>query len=112
VPTDDGAELHVECAGDPDAPVTVVFAHGWALSRLSWADQFEALRAEARVVRYDQRHHGLSTGAPDASGPDGAGAPDGGGGITIDRLGRDLAVVVEAVVPRGRWCWRGTRWVG
>jgi cytochrome P450 len=86
VPTDDGAELHVECAGDPDAPVTVVFAHGWALARLSWADQFEALRAEARVVRYDQRHHGLSTGAPDASGPDGAGAPDGAGGISIPAL--------------------------
>jgi pimeloyl-ACP methyl ester carboxylesterase len=89
VPTDDGAELHVETAGDPDAPVTVVFAHGWALSRLSWTTQFEALRDTAHVVRYDQRHHGLSTGPT---------SPD---SVSIDRLGKDLATVLESVAPRG-----------
>lgn len=95
VPTDDGAELHVETAGDPDAPVTVVFAHGWALSRLTWTTEFEALRDSAHVVRYDQRHHGLSTGS--AAG----GAGDGTAGLSIDRLGRDLATVLESAAPRG-----------
>jgi pimeloyl-ACP methyl ester carboxylesterase len=98
VPTDDGAELHVEAAGDPDAPVTVVFAHGWALSRLSWTAQFEALRTEARVIRYDQRHHGLSAGPTGALSPVSSAGAD---GLGLDQLGRDLETVLTAVAPRG-----------
>jgi pimeloyl-ACP methyl ester carboxylesterase len=106
VPTDDGAELHVETAGDPDSPVTVVFAHGWALSRLSWTTEFDALRDTAHVIRYDQRFHGLSTGPTETTASGTAGQAGGGeagdaGGLSIDRLGRDLATVLESVAPSG-----------
>ena len=40
VPTTDGARLHATVSGSPDAPVTLVLAHGWTL---------DALAAEART---------------------------------------------------------------
>jgi pimeloyl-ACP methyl ester carboxylesterase len=98
VPADDGVLLAVEEIGPRDAPLTVVFVHGYTLSMASWTFQRRTLaaslatanghRPEARLVFYDQRGHGASgRGAPERS--------------TIEQLGRDLAVVLETRVPRG-----------
>src|SRR5882672_10228234 len=35
--TSTGVGLHVEVDGPPDAPVTVILAHGWTLDMRSWA---------------------------------------------------------------------------
>ena len=95
---DDGVLLSVEEIGPRDAPLTVVFVHGYSLSMASWAFQRRTLAAElatanghrpdARLVFYDQRGHGASSrGSADRS--------------TIDQLAHDLATVIEARVPQG-----------
>ncbi|MDI3421804.1 alpha/beta fold hydrolase [Streptomyces luteolus] len=66
----DGSRLHVEMHGpldDPAAPV-VVLAHGWTCSTAFWAAQIRELARDHRVIAYDQRGHGRSPAAPDASG--------------------------------------------
>jgi pimeloyl-ACP methyl ester carboxylesterase len=98
VQADDGVLLSVEEIGPRDAPLTVVFVHGYTLSMASWAFQRRSLAAElatanghrpdARLVFYDQRGHGSSgRGKPERS--------------TIDQLARDLATVLETRVPHG-----------
>jgi pimeloyl-ACP methyl ester carboxylesterase len=98
VQADDGVLLSVEEIGPRDAPLTVVFVHGYTLSMGSWAFQRRTLAAElatanghrpdARLVFYDQRGHGASgRGKPERS--------------TIGQLARDLATVLETRVPEG-----------
>ncbi len=90
VRTDDGVDLAVVIEDPPEDVVnapTVVFTHGYALSLDSWPDQRAALGRHARLVLWDQRGHGAS-----ARGP---------AGTTIDRLGRDLGCVLDAVAPTG-----------
>jgi pimeloyl-ACP methyl ester carboxylesterase len=67
---------------------TVVFSHGVALSLDSWHFQRAALRGRYPLVLWDQRGHGRS-----ARGPEGS--------ATIDRIGADLAAVIDTVVPEG-----------
>ncbi|GII75624.1 lipase [Sphaerisporangium rufum] len=86
VRTSDGVELHAEVDGPEDAPLTVVFCHGYTLNLDSWHYQRRHLRDSCRLVFWDQRCHGRSTRTP---------AED----CTIDRLGADLADVIEALVP-------------
>ena len=88
VTTDDGVPLHVEVDGDEDAPLTVVFSHGFTARLAEWELQRAALRDRARLVLWDQRGHGRSgwTQLTDA---------------TIDRTGRDLGQVLDAVAPTG-----------
>jgi pimeloyl-ACP methyl ester carboxylesterase len=88
VVTDDGQRLHVEVDGDPDAPITVVFAHGFTARLVEWELQRAALRDRARLVFFDQRGHGRSASTP---------LPD----ATIDRTGRDLGQVLDATSPTG-----------
>jgi pimeloyl-ACP methyl ester carboxylesterase len=98
VQTDDGVLLAVEEIGPLDAPLTVVFAHGYALSMASWTFQRRDLGAQlatanghrptARLVFYDQRGHGAS-GRGDAEH------------ATIDQLAADLEQVLGARVPHG-----------
>ncbi len=87
--TDDGVRLHVE-VDEPDggSGPTVIFTHGYALNLDSWHFQRRDLRGRARLVLWDQRSHGRSSRAPDDS-------------VSFERLARDLAQVVEEVVPRG-----------
>ncbi|GAA4095948.1 alpha/beta fold hydrolase [Nonomuraea soli] len=84
--TSDGVALHVEVDGPEDAPLTIVFSHGYCLNMESWHYQRQALREQHRIVLWDQRSHGRSQMAPaDQS--------------TIDRLGDDLAEVIDTFVP-------------
>jgi pimeloyl-ACP methyl ester carboxylesterase len=89
--TEDGIELSVEVvepAGGGKPELTVVFVHGFALDRRSWHFQRQGLSrlAEPRVrqVLYDQRSHGRSGRANEASS-------------TIEQLGRDLGEVLDTV---------------
>lgn len=101
----DGVALHVEEVGDPDAPVTVIFSHGWTLQLGSWYFQREALSGgssqvydvsrdpagshpSARLVFYDQRSHGRSSRAP-------------AGRSRLVDLADDLAAVIGTAAPRG-----------
>ncbi|MBB5777073.1 alpha/beta fold hydrolase [Nonomuraea jabiensis] len=109
--TSDGKALHVEIDGPEErrssggesesndaneprsgrdhkrgAELTVVFCHGYCLSLESWHYQRKDLRENYRMVLWDQRSHGRSQRA---------GADD----STIDRLGADLAEVIERFVP-------------
>ena len=98
VQADDGVLLHVEEIGPRDAPLTVVFVHGYTLSMASWTFQRRTLAAElatanghrpdVRLVFYDQRGHGAS-GRGEAKRS------------TIEQLARDLDAVLETRVPRG-----------
>ena len=60
VVADDGVPLHAEINGPDDAPVTVVFCHGYTLSQDVWHYQRRDLAAAARLVFWDQRGHGRS----------------------------------------------------
>jgi pimeloyl-ACP methyl ester carboxylesterase len=90
--------LSVEEIGPRDAPLTVVFVHGYALSMASWTFQRRALaaglatanghRPDARLVFYDQRGHGSSGRGPAEH-------------ATIEQLSRDLDTVLTARAPRG-----------
>jgi pimeloyl-ACP methyl ester carboxylesterase len=95
VVADDGVVISVEevdpaSGGAPE--LTVVYVHGFALSRRSWHFQRRDLaklsQPRVRQVFYDQRGHGRSGPASTAS-------------CTIDQLGRDLAEVLHATVPDG-----------
>jgi 3-oxoadipate enol-lactonase len=58
------ARIHYVVAGSGDA---VVLIHGWALSHREWDDQISALSPHYRVVAYDRRGYGRSTGFADPS---------------------------------------------
>ncbi|QXG77266.1 alpha/beta hydrolase [Modestobacter sp. L9-4] len=98
VHADDGVPLSVEEVGPADAPLTVVFVHGYALSMASWTFQRRDLgtelatanghRPRARLVFYDQRGHGASGRGPAEHS-------------TMEQLAADLEAVLTARVPRG-----------
>src|ERR1700722_8948594 len=77
----DGVPLHVEVNGADDAPVTIVFCHGYALHQDSWHYQRRDLASAARLVFWDQRGHGRSGRA-------------GGKPVTVDQTGSDLVAVM------------------
>jgi pimeloyl-ACP methyl ester carboxylesterase len=84
----DGTTLHAEVLGPDDAP-TIVLVHGYALSLDVWHYQRRDLAGEFRILAYDQRGHARSGRA--ASGD-----------YSIGALGRDLAAVLDALVPAGQ----------
>jgi pimeloyl-ACP methyl ester carboxylesterase len=92
VTTDDGVQLAVREVGPPDAPLTVVFAHGFCLRMGSFHFQRVRLSQEwgpqVRMVFYDQRGHGSSDEAPSTT-------------YTVPQLGMDLEAVLRATAPRG-----------
>lgn len=94
--TDDGLALAVEEVDPADGgkpELTVVYVHGFALSRRSWHFQRRALarltEPRVRQVLYDHRSHGESARATEQSS-------------TIDQLGRDLGQVLDTLVPEGQ----------
>lgn len=89
---EDGVALHVEEVGPRDAPLTVVFVHGFVLNLGSFHFQRRRLSDEfgdrIRMVFYDQRSHGRSAKSDSEN-------------CTIEQLGRDLAAVIDSVCPDG-----------
>lgn len=69
--------------GNPGAPA-IVLLHGSNADLHTWQPWVEALRGEYRVIRYDQRGHGLTGPAPD-------------GTYTLDRFTADLDAVADAM---------------
>jgi pimeloyl-ACP methyl ester carboxylesterase len=88
VTADDGVPLHVEVDGDVDAPLTVVFCHGYTLSSDCFHFQRRELADVGRLVFYDARSHGRSGRSSREHS-------------TIDQLGADLWSVIEAAAPDG-----------
>jgi pimeloyl-ACP methyl ester carboxylesterase len=84
----DGVPLHVEEVGPLDAPVTVIFSHGYTLEMAMWHFQRQGLADVGRLVFFDHRSHGRS----------GSSRPE---HCSLDWLGRDLEAVVEQRAPRG-----------
>lgn len=58
----DGARLRYRVEGE--GAFAVVFMHGWTLDLDMWEPQAAALSAAHRVVRFDRRGFGLSSGEP------------------------------------------------
>jgi len=82
----DGVPLHAEINGPDDAPATLIFSHGYALSQNVWHYQRRDLAGTARCVFWDQRGHGRS----------GESSQD---HCTIPQLGEDLYAVLQAAAP-------------
>ncbi|MGK5551670.1 alpha/beta fold hydrolase [Actinomadura kijaniata] len=95
VRADDGLPLHVEVDGPDDAPLTVVFCHGYCLTQDAWHYQRRDLPGRGpdgrrlRMVFWDQRSHGRS----------GRSAPT---HATIDQTGSDLYAVLRATTRPGQ----------
>ena len=95
---DDGVVLHVEEVGPENAPLTVVFGHGWTLRSGSWHFQRIGLAGQgfgtadggpaARLVFFDQRSHGKSSRAV-------------AGKVSMEDLAGDLAAVMATAAPDG-----------
>lgn len=60
----DGRTIHIRDEGPRDAPV-IVLLHGSTADLHTWQRWTEALDDRYRVIRYDQRGHGLTGAAPD-----------------------------------------------
>ncbi|TWP49492.1 alpha/beta hydrolase [Lentzea tibetensis] len=86
---EDGTELNVVRGGDPDAGVTVVLAHGYALDHRSWHRVVAELPEQYQVIAYDHRGHGKSGPATKDT-------------ATIERLADDLGELIERAVPSGQ----------
>ena len=92
VTTPDGVPLAVREVGPTDAPLTIVFAHGFCLRMGSF--HFQRIRlseewgSEVRMIFYDQRGHGRSGEAPPET-------------YTVSQLGKDLETVLQVIAPRG-----------
>jgi pimeloyl-ACP methyl ester carboxylesterase len=92
VMTSDGVPLAVREAGPVDAPLTIVFAHGFCLRMGAFHFQRarlgEVFGQQVRMVFYDQRGHGQS----------GEGEPE---SYTLTQLGQDLETVLQETTPNG-----------
>ncbi|MCK0092867.1 alpha/beta hydrolase [Rhodococcus sp. F64268] len=85
--TDDGVPLAVTAAGPDTAELTFVFVHGHCHDTDIWTRLRQALPfamgRSVRMVFFDHRGHGRSGAAPAET-------------YTLDRIGRDLGVVLDA----------------
>lgn len=103
VVTSDGITLHVEEAGPRDAPLTVVFVHGFCLTLRSFIFQRQAVSKHfgdnVRMVFFDQRCHGRSDRCAFDK-------------CTIGQLGADLHAVIESTVATGDGATREIALVG
>lgn len=79
------ARIYYEATGSGKP---VILIHGWSLNQHAWDDQVKALSTRFRVVTYDRRGFGTSTGRPDVS------ADPADLGALLDTLGIGRAVLV------------------
>lgn len=86
VETPNGARLHVEAEGPPEAPA-LVFIHGWGLDARMWRDARLMLAGRYQVVSYDLAGLGQSRGPAD-------------GLYSLDGFADDLLAVVRELWPR------------
>ncbi|WP_406270595.1 alpha/beta hydrolase [Nocardia sp. NBC_00881] len=89
---EDGVRLATRECGPPDAPVTVIFVHGFCNSMESFHFQRRDLEkrwgAQVRMVLFDLRGHGRS-GTPSTAS------------CTVAQLGRDIVTVLESTAATG-----------
>lgn len=78
----DGCQLHYRFDGPEDAPV-LVLSNSLGTAMSMWEPQLARFTKDFRVLRYDQRGHGLSD------------APR--GAYSMDRLGRDVVELLDAL---------------
>jgi pimeloyl-ACP methyl ester carboxylesterase len=100
----DGVRLAVrDCGAAGTREHTVVLLHGLCLTQSSWALQVRHLVRRwgnsVRIITYDHRGHGRSTGADMHT-------------YRIDRLAADLADVLTVLRVNGPLTLAGTRWAG
>jgi pimeloyl-ACP methyl ester carboxylesterase len=50
---------------DEGAGPAIVFVHGWTLDLEMWNPQADSLQQQLRIIRFDRRGFGLSSGSPD-----------------------------------------------
>lgn len=79
----DGRQVHVRDEGPRDAPA-IVLLHGSNADLHTWQAWTDALSADYRVVRFDQRGHGLTGPAADAD-------------YSIEAFAGDVDAVVDAL---------------
>ncbi len=125
VATADGVALHVEEVGPADAPLTVIFAHGWTLRLGSWYFQRVSLSGPSMSARSGPRGarsaaSGTAKNGPGAAADAASSAVDSplrlvfydqrshgrssrapAGHSTMDDLASDLATVIATAAPTG-----------
>lgn len=88
--TIDGLPFHIRIDGPDHAPV-LLLSNSLSSDLTMWDGQISAWSKRFRVVRYDQRGHGL-TAAPE-------------GPYSMERLGRDAIAVLDALgIGKAHWC--------
>jgi pimeloyl-ACP methyl ester carboxylesterase len=91
--TSDGLRLAVSVYGPADAPLTILLAHCWTLNQHDWDYQVRDLLQEfghrVRIITWDHRGHGESDRAVRAD-------------CTIERLGSDMAELIDRLAPEGK----------
>ena len=102
---DDGVPLHAEINGPDDAPVTIIFTHGYTLNQDCWHYQRQALAAGRPAgLLGPSRPRPLRPPRPRAPGrgrrPVSAAAPTiAPEHVTIEQTAADLAAVLAATAP-------------
>lgn len=91
VELDNGMTVHLVDEGAKDAPA-IVMLHGSFASLHTWEEWAKALSPDFRVIRYDQRAHGLTGPAPDPAYAREDFSDD--LNLVADRLGLDSFVLV------------------
>lgn len=78
-----GLTVHLRDEGPRDG-VPIILLHGSNADLHTWQPWVDALKADYRVIRYDQRGHGLTGAAPDAD-------------YTLDAFTGDVELVADAL---------------
>ena len=77
----DGRTVHLRDEGPRDAPA-IILLHGSNADLHTWQAWVDGLKADYRVIRYDQRGHGLTGAAPDRD-------------YRTERLAEDIGAVAD-----------------
>ena len=86
----DPDKIHYELSGVSDAPV-VVFSNSLGANLSMWDPQLPEMQKRFRVLRYDTRGHGQSSGSP--------------GAYSIEQLARDLLALLDSLqIHRANFC--------
>lgn len=86
----DNTRFHYRFDGPPDAPV-ITFSNSLGTNLEMWDPQIPALADRFRVLRYDQRGHGLTAVTP--------------GPYSITQLGRDVLGLLDALeIEEAHFC--------